>query len=46
MPSSWRPTGTPSEFGYYDGSYDVDAYLDSLSGDWAEIERARLCPEY
>ena len=46
MPSSWRPTGIPSEFECYDGSYDVDAYLDSLSGDWAEIERARLCPEY
>ena len=41
-----RAEGIPSEFECYDGGFDLDAYLDSLSGDMAEIERARLCPEY
>ncbi len=51
-PALWDPRWTPaqsqasSEFELYGGGYDLDAYLDGLSGDMAEVERARLCPEY
>ena len=40
-----EPHGIPRE-SRYDGGYDLDAYLASLSDDMAEIESARLFPEY